>query len=204
MIPAEKWQELSTAVVSDCMNRMNVMDPRIQSMTGAIIAGPAFPVETLEGENGTVHRAIAAAPPGSVLVIEAGGNPNRAIWGDVLTEVAVQRGVIGVVLNGAVRDLSELRQRKFPIFAIGSCPAGPHKGWQGRIGVSVSCGGVVVEPGDTVFGDTDGVVVIPRNDTAAVYEQAVRRNEMERIWMQRIRSGESNLAVLGIEEAENS
>lgn len=204
MIPAEKWRELSTAVVSDCMNRMNVMDGRIQSMTGAMIVGPAFPVQTLEGENGTVHRAVAAAPPGSVLVIEAGGNPNRAIWGDVLTEVAVRRGVIGVVVNGAVRDLAELRRRNFPIFAVGTSPAGPHKGWQGRIGVSVSCGGVVVEPGDTVFGDEDGVVVIPRNDAAAVYEQAVRRSEMELVWMQRIRSGESNLAVLGIKEAEDS
>ena len=195
----DAWQSFSTATLSDCLNRFQVMDPAIRSLTDRRLVGLAFTVHTMEGESSTIHRAVAAAPSGCVLVIDAGGYTRRAVWGEVLTAAAQTAGLAGVVLDGVVRDLEGIRTRNFPLYARGVCSAGPHKGWSGRIGMLIQCGGVPVRCADLVIGDEDGVVVVPQEDIGDVLGAATRQVELERQWMSRIKKGESTLDILGIE-----
>lgn len=191
------WEGLSTAIISDSLDRFQVMDPAIRSLTSRQLTGPAFPVLTMAGENSTLHRAITAAPPGSVLVVDAGGYVGRAVWGEVLTVAAEVAGIRGVVIDGAVRDVAQIQH--WPVFARGACAAGPHKGWTGRVGQPIQCGGVPVSPGDLVVGDSDGVVVVPQARVDEIRRAARQRLEVEQRWIERIRSGETSVAILGLD-----
>ncbi|MGH8935231.1 MAG: RraA family protein, partial [Acidimicrobiia bacterium] len=159
----------------------------------------AFTAQTAAGDSSTIHRAVASAPAGSVLVVGAEGAESRAVWGYVLTVAAVSRGVGGAVIDGSVRDLEAIRAEGFPLFAPSTCPAGPHKGHPGTVGEPISCGGVVVAPGDVVVADTDGVTVVPAALQGEVPRLARERRAVERTWLERIRDGESSLAVLNLE-----
>jgi 4-hydroxy-4-methyl-2-oxoglutarate aldolase len=121
------------------------------------------------------------------------------VWGAVLTEAALGCGLVGVVVDGVVRDLAQIRTLGFPLFARGSTAAGPHKGGRGTHGETVHCGGVVVSTGDLVLGDIDGVVVIPADRVDAVAHDAVERLQAEEAWIARIRSGEKSADILGID-----
>jgi 4-hydroxy-4-methyl-2-oxoglutarate aldolase len=163
------------------------------------MAGPAITVEVVGGENGTIHRALESASEGSVLVVAAGGGLDRAIWGGVLARAAVARGVVGVVIDGAVRDVDDLVAIGLPTFAVGSTPLGPHKGWPGRAGLAIACAGVVVRPGDVVVGDGDGVAVVPADQIDETYRMATARLANEEEWLRRIALGESTVEILGLE-----
>lgn len=186
------------------MNRFGAMSGAIRRLAGERLFGPAFPVRTVAGDNRTLHLALEQVPSGSVLVVDAAGHLGRAVWGEVLTHAAQQAGVAGLVLDGVTRDLDEIRRRRFPLYGRGACPAGPHKGWVGDIGVPVCCGGVVVAPGDLVLGDADGVVVVPGADAANVLTAAERRAGDEQEWMDRISAGQTSAAVLGISRQRNA
>jgi len=194
----EVWASLSTALVSDCLERFQAMDAGVRRLSGERLLGPAVPVRTMVGESATLHAAVQQAPAGSVLVIDAEGHLGRAVWGEVLTVAAQAAGLSGVVIDGVIRDVGAIRARGFPIFARGSCPAGPHKGWKGEIGQPVTCGGVVTHGGDLVMGDDDGVVVVPSARIAEVAAAAQQRMRTEAEWLRRIASGEKSVDVLGL------
>ena len=193
----ERWEGLSTATVSDCMARFGAMRG-VRRLSGGRLVGPAYPVQTMAGENSTLHRAIQTAPAGSVLVVDAAAAEDRAVWGEVMTVAAIHGQLRGLVLDGVTRDLDAISGHNFPLFARGTCPAGPHKGWSGRLGTRISCGGVVVEADDVVIGDGDGVVVVPHGDAQAVLVAARDRVRDEAEWMARISAGEPSTTVLGI------
>jgi regulator of RNase E activity RraA len=195
----ETWQGLPSTVVSDCLDRSGAMDGRIRLLSGERLLGRAFTVRTTAGDSAVTHRALRDAPPGHVLVLGAEGGRERAVWGAVLTEAALRAGLAGAVVDGVVRDLAQIRALGFPLFARGSTAAGPHKGGRGTHGEAVSCGGVVVSPGDLVLGDLDGVVVVPAARVDAVARDAVERLRVEETWIERIRSGESSADILGID-----
>lgn len=193
-----RWNDVPTPLISDGLQRFGCMDPCIRQLSGDGLVGPAFPVETMEGDSATLHHAVNRAPEGSVLVVDAKGLRTRAVWGEVLSTAAEARGLRGLVLHGAIRDLDAIRQRGFPVFAMGSTPAGPHKGWQGRIGEPISCGGVPVHAGDLVVGDADGVVIIPASHVDDVYRSAMEKQQQEDGWIGRIEAGESTLDILDL------
>jgi len=195
---ADAWRRLPTATVSDCLDRLQALDGAIRRLAGEGVAGRAFTVETAAGDSATLHRALADAPPGSVLVVDAGGHTRRAVWGAVLTAAARHRDVRGLVLDGVVRDLADLREQRFPVFARGACPAGPHKGFRGRWGHPVACGGVVVHSGDLVLGDADGVVVVPAAAVDGLAGAVGRRRATERRWLDGIARGVSTARLLGL------
>jgi 4-hydroxy-4-methyl-2-oxoglutarate aldolase len=195
----QRWEGLSTSLVSDCLGRLQAMAGEIRRLAGSRVAGPAFPVEVVAGESGTLHRALLVAPPGSVLVVAAGGYTGRAVWGEILTVAALQRGLRGLVLDGVVRDLDAIAAHGFPVFARGTCPAGPHKSPPGRSGEPVACGGVVVAPGDVVLGDGDGVVVVPAAAAEEVHARARERLGQEQEWLRRLRGGETTVEILGLD-----
>lgn len=194
------WEEFGTGLITDCMGRFGAMDGGIRRIAGGRLAGAAVTVEVVAGENGTIHRTLAGAAPGSVLVVAAGRSVERAVWGEVLARAAVRQRIAGVVIDGAVRDIDRLREIGLPTFARAYCPLGPHKGWAGRSGLPVACGGVVVQPGDTIVGDADGVAVIPAVSAGDVYALATARRQLEAQWLERVEQGESTIDILGLRE----
>lgn len=162
-----------TANIGDAVDRLGIVDGGIGPIwRGARVAGPAFTVWTREGDNLGIHEAIAAAPAGSVIVVNGGGLTKRALIGELMGGRAKQKGIAGFVFDGAVRDRHDLEQIDMPVFARGVSPAGPYKNGPFRLQVPIAIGGVSVAPGDIVVGDDDGVAVIPAADAAGVADRA--------------------------------
>lgn len=194
-------QDVPPAVASDAMERLGAMEGAIGPVSrDAELVGAAVTVDCMVGDNLLAHKAIELAEPGDVLVIDAGAHEDTAVWGDIMTYAAAQRGLAGVVIDGAIRDVSEARERHFPVFCRETVPAGPHKGWGGRINTSVQCGGVSVSPGDLVLGDDDGVVVVPRERAEAILETARDRLDEEEEWRTAIESGDSTIEAIGLDK----
>lgn len=177
---------LSTSLVSDVFGRWagapGIM-PVAGLAPGQVVVGPALTVRTRPGDNLVVHKAVDLAVPGEVLVVAAGGANDRAILGGLLGAHAARRGLVGLVVDGAVRDLTELREAAPPTFATGVCHLGPYKDGPGEIRGPVSIAGLAVGDGDLVMADEDGVAVIPRElaeEVTAAAEKKARSEQQER------------------------
>lgn len=156
-------EPLPAALLSDAAPARIAMAARIRPLwSGARVAGPAFTVWTPPNEFPAVHEAVERAAPGDVIVVDGGGSVECALWGERMSQIAQRRGIAGLVVDGAVRDVAEIAELRFPVFAITSVPTAPGKESRGETGILITCGGVEVEPGDVVYGDADGVVVVPR------------------------------------------
>jgi 4-hydroxy-4-methyl-2-oxoglutarate aldolase len=169
------------------------VDPAIHaSWIGATVAGPAYTVRGSGGDNLALHRAVVAAPPGHVLVADVEGTAHGH-WGEILAVAAQQRGILGLVMDGGVRDRDRLRALDFPVFSRHDCIRGTRKDVAGELGVTIQLGGVPVRTGDLVVGDTDGVVVVPAERVPAVLEEADRRVDHEREILAALRDGRTTL-----------
>ena len=125
------------------------------------MAGPALTVKTRPGDNLMLHKALDLAEPGDVIVVDAGGDLTNAIIGEIMSGYAASRGLGGIVINGAIRDAGALRRASFPVYAAGVTHRGPYKDGPGEINVPIAIDGMVIEPGDLIVGDEDGVLVRP-------------------------------------------
>jgi RraA family protein len=174
------FREIPVANVSDSMHRMSAGGARLRPMhKGGRMAGPAFTVKTRPGDNLMVHKALDLAEPGDVVVVDAGGDLTNAIIGEIMSAYAKQRGLAGIVIDGAIRDADELRTSEFPVYAAGVTHRGPYKDGPGEINVPVAIDGMVIEPGDLVLGDGDGLLCVPFDHTAAVYQAASEKRKAE-------------------------
>ena len=153
------------------------------------MVGPALTVKTRPGDNLLVHKALNVAEPGDVIVVDAGGDLTNAIIGEIMASYAASRGIAGIVINGAIRDCEMLRAGRFPVFAAGVTHRGPHKSGPGEINVPVAIGGLVIEPGDLVLGDGDGVHAVPYDRVSDVHAIALQRHAEEAAEMERIAKG---------------
>ncbi|RAX18753.1 methyltransferase [Pseudarthrobacter sp. AG30] len=169
----DRLAKLPAANIGDAMDRLGVADSAIQAVwPGAKLAGPAFTVWTRPGDNKGIHAALQLARPGDVIVVAGGADESRALLGELIGERAINLGVAGFVLDGAARDAEALGEIGMPVFARATSPAGPYKDGPFRLGSAVAFGGVPVLPGDVIVGDSDGVVVIPRDQAAVVADAA--------------------------------
>ena len=176
----ESFRDVPVANVSDSMYRLNAGGARLRPMHGSgAMAGPAFTVKTRPGDNLMVHKALDLAEPGDVVVVDAGGDLTNAIIGEIMSTHARQRGIAGIVINGAIRDADAIRAGTFPVFAAGVTHRGPYKDGPGEINVPVAIDGMVIEPGDLVLGDGDGLLCIPFDQVAAVHELASAKRKVE-------------------------
>lgn len=166
---------------------------------GARVAGPALTVACAPGDNLAVHVAVARAAPGTVLVVEAGAEPGRGYWGEVLTTAALGRRVAGLVIDGGVRDVDALARSRFPVFAPVIALPGATKDRGGTVGGAARVGGVVVASGDWVVADTDGVVFVPAGRAARVAAAARARAEREARLLEELRAGRTTLDLLGLD-----
>ncbi len=176
----ELFRDLPVANIDDCMGRIAAIDANIVPIGRGRLLGPAYTVRVPQGDNLMFHVAMDMAQPGDVIVIDAGGFDNRAIFGELMATYCKVRGIAGIVCSGAVRDSLALSQMEdFPVYACGVTPNGPYKNGPGEIGVPVSVGGKTIYPGDIIVGDEDGVLAIRPSDAEAVAKAAGKIWDME-------------------------
>lgn len=198
-----RWRAVPPAVASDCMNRSQTMAASMKALaTGMRLCGQARTVQCMVGDNGPIHAAMRLLRPGEILVIDAGGYPDTAVFGGLLTHVALARECGGAVVHGGVRDREEIVELEFPVFATAIVPAGPHKGFGGTIDGTISCAGCPVSPGDIVLGDGDGIAVVPLGREDEVLQAATAKLSQEAEQLRRLQAGESLADQLGIEEPQ--
>lgn len=178
------------ATLSEVTDRPCDVSPPVRCMVpGAKLVGPAFTVRCPLGDNTAVTRAVDRAPKGSVMVIDCGGPARTAVWGETATFIAQTKGLAGCVTNGAVRDIDAIVESGFPVFAVGLSLRGSTKGQAGEMGVAVAIGDVVIQPGDYMCGDSDGVVVIAAGEAEEVIARATRQLAEEQSRAARIKAG---------------
>lgn len=176
----DKFKALPVANVSDCMARLSGFGPRIRPLhRRGGLAGPAVTVRTRPGDNLMIHKALDVAEPGDVVVVEAGGDLTNSLMGELMLSHAIKRGIAGVVIDGAVRDLDWIRAHDFPVFAAGVTHRGPYRNGPGEINVPISIDGTIVHPGDLVLGDADGALAIAIDEAEEIYAAAVAKHDVE-------------------------
>lgn len=170
--------------------------------SNATMAGTAVTVRCRGGDNLVVLRAFDYCRPGDVLVVDADGDLTNAVLGGIMTAGAAMLGLAGVVVDGAIRDVGEIREREFPVYARGANHRGPYKNGPGEINVPVSIGGMVVQPGDIVVGDLDGLLAFPAADAASIIDKALAQQKKEALQMHEIAQGRWDRSFLDGLEAK--
>lgn len=165
----ELFRGIPVANIDDNMSRTAAIDASIVPMTSNPLLGTAFTIRMPAGDNLMFHKAMDMAKPGDVIMIATGGYMERAIFGELMATYCRERGIAGIVCDGAIRDRDGLgKMENFSVYAKGSTPNGPYKNGPGEINVPVVIGGQVVHPGDIVVGDADGVIIISPADAEAL------------------------------------
>ena len=182
------FHKVSTANLSDAMHRAGEIKGLLRITQAIKLVGPALTVRTYPGDWAKPVEAVDRAKKGEVVVIDAGG-VGPAVWGELATHSAVQKGLAGVVIDGGIRDTSEIIKLKFPAYARIITPtAGEPRGF-GEIGVPINVGGVRISSGDWLIGDEDGVVVVPQKKAVEIANRAVDVLERENRIREEIKAG---------------
>ncbi|HXK02624.1 MAG TPA: RraA family protein [Verrucomicrobiae bacterium] len=196
-VDVERFLGFDPATLYEAAGLRGMVDPTIRpAWAGAQICGPAFTAVCPPGDNLMLHHAVASAPPGVVIVATLGSYMLTGAWGEILTVAAQAREITGLVVDGAVRDIEAIAQHRFPVFsrglAIGACT----KERVGKLQVPIVLGGATVSPGDLIFGNADGLVVVESARIDQVYEAAMARQHRETNLMDQLRAGKTTLELL--------
>lgn len=189
---------IPTATIYESAGKWGDVAPYIRPVVdGVRLAGRAFTVKAMPGDNLVVFRAITEAPAGSVLVIDAGATDRATIWGGTSTVACVAKKIAGCVTNAAVRDVAQIRKLRFPVYAAGINVRGTVKSHPGWTQVPISIGDVPVKPGDIVIGDEDGLVIVASERADDVAAKALEKRRAEEAREARLMRGEPIGTVLG-------
>jgi RraA family protein len=192
---------LRPALLSDALGKAGGMDHDMRCWSAVQrMAGPAFTLRVHTADILMVGKALGECPKEHVLVIDGQGELNTALWGAITTAAARLKGVAGVVIDGAIRDLEQIRKDKLPVFARAVVPNAGGAEYRGEIGVPVQCGGVVVSPGDWIVSDEDGVVSVPAPRVDEAIATASRLLEVEKEITRRVLRGEDLAKLLRYDE----
>lgn len=191
--PAEivaEFAKLPVANVSDSMSRMTAAGPTLRPMhTSGGMAGVALTVKARPGDNLMLHAAIDRAVSGDVIVVDAGGKLDNALMGELMLAYAIKKGVVGFVINGAIRDLDNFRETNLPTWAAGVTHRGPYKDGPGEVNVPIAIDGMVVHPGDIIIGDSDGVLCVPIDEAETILKATQAKSAAEIKQMAAIEAG---------------
>ncbi|MGE4282752.1 MAG: RraA family protein [Clostridia bacterium] len=195
----EGFKNLHAASVADCMGRLPAMSWQINLLSNPskeIMCGVALTVKARSGDNLALHKALNMAGEGDVIVVSNEGERNRSLMGENMISFAKFNRVEGIVVDGPIRDMDAVAKLDWHIFATGATPNGPFKEGPGEVNVPIACGGVMVNPGDIILGDADGVIVIPKEAAPEVLKKAsefaeidsgktvlARKGELNRSWV---------------------
>lgn len=193
-----EYGKLSSATVHEASGAIGALSANIKPISpDMVVCGPAITVNLRPGDNLMLHKAIYVAQSGDVIVADAKGFTEAGAWGEVMAVAAQERGIGGLVFNGAVRDSQAMTELGFPVFSRGLCIKGTEKISLGSINQPLILDNVTIYPGDLILGDRDGVVVVKREDAAEILQKSKDREEKEKGIKQRLKRGESTLDILG-------
>lgn len=179
----ERFRGIPSSNIGDMMNRLYCMREyinRIGSKTSYLL-GTAVTVNVPDGDNAFIHLALDIAQKGDVLVINGNGCTTRSLMGEIMFTYAQNKGIAGIVVDGAIRDADALDHLDIPVYAAAVTPQGPYKNGPGEINVPIACGGQVVMPGDILAGDGDGICVIRASEVEKVIEMAEKKRKDEEV-----------------------
>lgn len=187
----QAFKAIPVAAIGDAMSRnVGAIGLRqYHARLEALLCGPAVTVRVRPGDNLMIHKALMMVQPGDVLVIDGGGDVSQALVGGLMRTTCLARGLGGLVIDGAIRDLCEWAQDGMPIFARGHTHRGPSKDGPGEINVPVACAGLAVLPGDLIVGDADGVIAVPAAEAAEVLRRSQAHLAREAVIRETNRSG---------------
>jgi len=204
MKPAlERLLVFDPATLYESAGKTGMVDPGIRpAWPGARVCGVALTADCPPGDNLMLHHAVANAEPGAVIVANTGRDLLHGAWGEILAVAAQSRQVTALVIDGAVRDIEAISSHRFPVFcrglAIGACTK---QKW-GALNAPILFGGVLVRPGDIVFGDADGLVIIGQERVDEIYQAAVKRQKKEAEIMEQLRQGKTTIELLDLPRAQ--
>jgi 4-hydroxy-4-methyl-2-oxoglutarate aldolase len=182
--------EASSAQVADSMHRFGAMDAGMKPVwRSPRVIGPALTVWARSADNLMMHKALALAKRGDIVVINTQGNTGNAGFGELMATSALGAGIAAVIVDGAVRDCTALEALRLPVYSRTVCPGGCDKNGPGEIGTVIACGNVAVRPGDIVIADEDGITVVPLDDADEVAKLAMAAVAREQKRTAEIRAG---------------
>ncbi len=192
-----EFENLPTPFISDSMKRFGAMRGLAPINKGIRIAGKAFTVKTLGGDWGKVVKAVDLAQEGDVIVVDAQGM-EVAVWGELATLSAINKGIKGVVIDGAIRDVDDIKRLKFPVWTRYITPNAGEPHGHGELNAEISCGGIPVKPGDVVVADDVGVVVVPQGRAFEILQKAREVSKKEKRYKEGIKKGQTLSDLFGL------
>jgi regulator of RNase E activity RraA len=186
----------ASCVFADVQRRRNVMHSAIKPISNGTLVGPALTVKLSTGDLVDCLDALPLAQPNDVIVVDAGGETETSVWGGLMGGLCLQKGVKGAILDGAGRDIDELRDLKFMLFTRSITARGTHTMYSQRkdeldINVPITCGGVVVNPGDMIIADENGITTVPNNQLEEILKLGREQAEREEDTRKQIAKGKT-------------
>jgi regulator of RNase E activity RraA len=196
----ERLRTLPVALISDQLHRNRGFAGLRPYHQPAPLAGTAVTVRTRGGDNLAILRALEFCRPGDVMVVDADGECANALVGGIITFYAASIGMAGMVLDGAIRDIAEIGERTFPVYARGHTHRGPYKDGPGAINVPLSIGGLTIRPGDIIVGDQDGLLAFAPEDAEGLIAKAIAHREKEEQTIAAMREGRWDRSFIDVLE----
>ncbi|WP_407727517.1 RraA family protein (plasmid) [Rhodococcoides fascians] len=201
----KRLRELGAATIYEAQGQRGSVSSVIRPIDPSmVLAGPALTVDCGPADNLMLHAALAHARSGDILVADAKGFMDAGAWGDILTAAAQKAGIAGLVINGCVRDATEIAEMHFPVFSLGLSIRGTTKIYKGAIGEPVTIVDTIVRNGDVVVGDRDGLVVIAAGELEESIVLAEQREAKEAAFRSEIENGVTTAKLLGLEDTLTS
>lgn len=197
-----KIKHISSSTLHEAAGKIGSLPSQIKPIDNQFkICGYAFTVQSPSGDNLWLHHAIYEANKGDILVVDVGFGYDYGYWGEIMTNAAIERGLGGLIINGCVRDRDSLIKLQFPIFSRGFCirGTGKDKTAQGLINRPTRIGDIIINPGDLIVGDSDGIVVIPKARASQALKEAQHREEKERAIILELKKGKSTLDLYNLD-----
>lgn len=201
MLTYQALAAFSAATLHEALGKTGNLPSAIKPIApGMKVCGPAYTVQTMPRDNMLLHRAYAYAQPGDVLIAHCSGFYEAGYWGDLMSLGAKTKGIAGLVIDACVRDADDIEAMAFPVFSRGLCIQGTGNHGDGTLNEPIVIGDILINPGDIIVGDRDGVVVVPQHRIAEAIEKATAREAKEEAVRVQLRQGKTSLEIYGWNE----